>query len=48
MDTTETEQKLTERTRKRYSRIAPIYDAMELFSERRYRSWRSVPTTTLT
>jgi phosphatidylethanolamine/phosphatidyl-N-methylethanolamine N-methyltransferase len=30
----------TERTRARYQRIAPIYDATELLAERRYRPWR--------
>lgn len=30
----------TARTRARYARIAPIYDATELFAERRYRPWR--------
>ena len=30
----------TERTRARYDRIAPAYDRMETFMERRYSSWR--------
>jgi len=30
----------TEATRARYNRLAPIYDAMEVFSERRFRPWR--------
>jgi len=33
--------KATARTQARYQRIAPLYDAMELLAERRYRSWRS-------
>ena len=32
--------KMTERTRARYQRIAPIYDRMETMSERRFRTWR--------
>jgi ubiquinone/menaquinone biosynthesis C-methylase UbiE len=28
------------RTQARYERIAPIYDAMEVLAERRYRRWR--------
>ncbi len=32
--------KLTESTRSRYGRIAPIYDFMETIPELRYRSWR--------
>lgn len=34
------DQQQTEATRRRYSRIAPVYDAMDSLSERRYRSWR--------
>lgn len=34
------DQEQTEATRRRYSRIAPVYDAMDSLSERRYRSWR--------
>ena len=30
----------TARTRARYQRISPLYDAMELLAERRYASWR--------
>ncbi len=30
----------TARTRARYQRIAPVYDAMEALAERRYRPWR--------
>jgi ubiquinone/menaquinone biosynthesis C-methylase UbiE len=30
----------TEQTRKRYERIAPIYDVMEVFAERLYTPWR--------
>ncbi len=30
----------TGRTRSRYRRIAPIYDASEILAERRYRPWR--------
>lgn len=30
----------TERTRARYQRIAPFYDAMETLAERRYSKWR--------
>ena len=30
----------TARTQARYQRIAPFYDAMELFAERRYADWR--------
>lgn len=30
----------TERTRARYQRIAPFYDALEILAERRYRPWR--------
>ncbi|NIM50935.1 MAG: methyltransferase domain-containing protein [Gemmatimonadales bacterium] len=30
----------TARTRARYHRIAPLYDAMEALAERRYRPWR--------
>jgi len=33
-------EKMTERTRARYQRIAPIYDRMETMSERRFRTWR--------
>jgi len=32
--------KSTARTRKRYERIAPIYDRMEAMSERRFHEWR--------
>jgi ubiquinone/menaquinone biosynthesis C-methylase UbiE len=32
--------KATEATRKRYERIAPVYDLMEVLPEQRYRSWR--------
>ena len=32
--------KATARTRARYQRIAPIYDKMETFAERRYHPWR--------
>jgi len=32
--------KETEKTRARYQRIAPLYDVMELFAERRYQEWR--------
>lgn len=32
--------KATARTRSRYQRVAPFYDAMEFFAERRYRHWR--------
>ena len=35
-----TNEKMTERTRARYQRIAPIYDSMETMSERRFRTWR--------
>ena len=31
----------TERTQARYQRIAPIYDGMEVISERRYQPWRT-------
>ncbi len=34
------DEKATERTRARYQRIAPLYDAMEILAERRYSSWR--------
>ena len=34
------DEKATARTRARYQRISPLYDAMEIFAERRYRSWR--------
>lgn len=30
----------TARTQARYQRIAPLYDAMEVFAERRYADWR--------
>jgi ubiquinone/menaquinone biosynthesis C-methylase UbiE len=30
----------TRATRARYNRLAPIYDAMEFFAERRFRPWR--------
>jgi len=30
----------TARTRDRYQRIAPLYDAMEILAERRYAAWR--------
>jgi phosphatidylethanolamine/phosphatidyl-N-methylethanolamine N-methyltransferase len=30
----------TSRTRRRYRRIAPFYDAMEILAERRFRPWR--------
>ncbi len=30
----------TARTRSRYQRVAPVYDAIEFFAERRYRHWR--------
>ena len=33
--------KETERTRKRYQRIAPFYDLMEIVPERHYAAWRS-------
>jgi len=33
--------KATEKTRARYQRIAPVYDLMEVFSERRYFDWRN-------
>lgn len=32
--------KKTEKTRTRYQRIAPLYDVMEIFAERRYQDWR--------
>ncbi|GAB4277666.1 MAG: class I SAM-dependent methyltransferase [Candidatus Promineifilaceae bacterium] len=32
--------KATAKTRARYQRIAPLYDAMEIFAERRYSDWR--------
>jgi ubiquinone/menaquinone biosynthesis C-methylase UbiE len=32
--------KATEATRKRYQRIAPLYDLMETLPEQRYQSWR--------
>ena len=32
--------KETAKTRARYQRIAPIYDVMEVFAERRYQDWR--------
>ena len=35
------DKKETERTRSRYQRIAPLYDAMEILAERRYSDWRS-------
>ena len=35
-----TDIKSTAKTRARYERIAPLYDAMEIFPERRYSSWR--------
>ena len=34
------DEKATARTRARYQRIAPLYDAMEVFAERRYSAWR--------
>ena len=34
------DKKETARTQARYQRIAPLYDAMELFAERRYADWR--------
>ncbi len=34
------DQDQTESTRRRYDRIAPVYDAMDRLSERRFRSWR--------
>lgn len=33
--------KETERTRKRYQRIAPVYNIMEIVPERHYATWRS-------
>lgn len=30
----------TARTRARYQRISPLYDAMEILAERRYANWR--------
>lgn len=35
------DEKATAQTRERYQRISSIYDKMELFSERRYKAWRS-------
>lgn len=34
------DEKETARTQARYQRIAPLYDAMEVFAERRYADWR--------
>ncbi len=34
------DKKATDQTKARYERIAPFYDAMEVFAERRYSSWR--------
>jgi ubiquinone/menaquinone biosynthesis C-methylase UbiE len=36
------DQRATELTRRRYQRIAPFYDFMELIPERRYRPWREL------
>lgn len=33
--------KATNRTRTRYQRIAPLYDAMEIFAKRSYAEWRT-------
>lgn len=33
-------EKTTEKTRSRYQRIAPVYDAMEILAESRYSDWR--------
>ena len=34
------DEKETARTRTRYQRIAPLYDAMEILAERQYADWR--------
>lgn len=34
------DERATARTRARYQRIAPVYDVIELFAERRYAGWR--------
>ena len=36
----ETKKSMTEATRARYNRIAPLYDAMELMAERSFSPWR--------
>jgi ubiquinone/menaquinone biosynthesis C-methylase UbiE len=33
--------KATNKTQARYQRIAPLYDQMEIFSERSYQPWRA-------